>query len=440
MLRFTLILLVAAAATLLPNALLAQAPDPGVERSYVFIDDYLSGNGLWFTNASNTHRLNLQAYVQSQYEYRSTESLDDFSRRFRIRRARMTFQGQATKLNLSYRLRVDFVGSSDELNNGILQDAWVSWRPHTTTRLFFGQRRVNSDNRELTIASDRQQFVERSRLTSSFAAIRDFGIFYEGRFRLGDKARFKPSASVVTGDGQNAFLRNYGGFKYEARADFFPFGYFIKGGQFIGMDLARERKPKLMLGAYYSLNQGMSSRRGRGSGDIVYLDTDFVEALPDFTKFGVDLFFKYKGITALAEWVSTSATVPVDDIFYRVRNDGSISSNFDGGVENYVKGRMMLGSGYNVQVGYLTRNNYSVDVRYTKLNPDDNSFLNNAQFYARNSYFELGGSKLFSRSDAVKVQFSLILTDLEDAALDLEGVVIEDDYELTGRLMVQFSL
>jgi hypothetical protein len=434
-LPFTAILL-----TLVYSGIYAQdgAQEQTLEQN-IFIDDYLSGKGITFHSEDNDHRLNLQAYVQSTFEWETTESFSDYTKRFRIRRARLSFNGSHERSNITYRLRMDFAGQSDELNNGILQDAWVSWSPNSTTRLYFGQRRVVSDNRELTIASDQMAFIERSRITSSFASIRDFGIFYEGRFKLGETFRVKPALSIVTGDGQNAFTRNHGGFKYEGRIDLFPNGYFIKGGQFYELDLARERVPKLMLGAYYSTNQGMSSRRGREGGTILYLDEQMRELLPDYNKLGVDMMFKYKGFTVLGEWVSTSNNVPAE-IFYRVRTDGSISSVFDNGVENYISGRQILGSGFNVQMSYLTRGNYAVSARYTNIKPDEFSFLNNPLFYTRNTYYEMAFSKLISRGDAIKVQMQFILTDLEDGAQNFEGIPIEDNYELTGRFLVQFSL
>ncbi|MBI1194122.1 MAG: porin [Bacteroidetes bacterium] len=405
----------------------------------VFIDNYLSGKGITFRSADEDHRLNLGAYVQSTYEFETTESFSDYSKRFRIRRARLTFNGSHEPSNISYRLRLDFAGQSDELNNGVLQDAWVSWSPNATTRFYFGQRRLISDNRELTIASDQLAFIERSRVTLVFGAIRDFGIYYDGRFALGENFRVKPALSIVTGDGQNTMFRNRGGFKYEGRIDLFLNGYFIKGGQFYELDLARERVPKIMLGVYYSTNQGISDRRGRESGTILYLDEQMAELLPDYNKIGVDLMLKYKGFSVLGEWVNATNNVPAE-IFYRVRTDGSISSVFDNGVENYISGRQMLGSGFNVQMSYLTRSNYAVALRYTNLNPAEFSFLDNPLFFARNTYYEMAFSRLLSRGDAIKIQLQFILTDLEEGAENFEGEVIQDQYELTGRFLVQFSL
>ena len=53
-----------------------------------------------------------------------------------------------------------------------------------------------------------------------------------------------------------------------------PFGLFTNFGQFRQADIVRENSPKLIFGGYYSYNDGMSSRRGRTSGDIIFLNND----------------------------------------------------------------------------------------------------------------------------------------------------------------------
>jgi len=97
-----------------------------------------------------------------------------------------------------------------------------------------------------------------------------------------------------------------------------------------------------------------------------------------------------------------------DDITQRIRNNESASTNFLVGgiqdIESYIKGRMMLGEVYNIQLGYLFKSGVSIDGRYTYLKADDNSFLNNATFYNRPNYYTLGVSKYLSRSYGAKIQ------------------------------------
>ena len=53
----------------------------------------------------------------------------------------------------------------------------------------------------------------------------------------------------------------------------------------------RELTPKFVIGVNYSHNSGMSSRRGRNSGSILYLNEFGQQSLPDYTKYGIDFLF-----------------------------------------------------------------------------------------------------------------------------------------------------
>ena len=50
----------------------------------------------------------------------------------------------------------------------------------------------------------------------------------------------------------------------------------------------------------------------------------------------------------------------------------------------------MLGSGYNLQAGYIFTSGFSLDARYCHIQADEHSFLNNGTFYNRENYYTLG--------------------------------------------------
>jgi len=262
--------------------------------------------------------------------------------------------------------------------------------------------------------SNSLQLVERSRLTSAFSSIREFGLFVTGRFRMNNGSYLRPYFALTNGDGRNAFDKDHGGLKVGGRLDYLPFGLFTNLGQFRQIDVMREQTPKFVIGAHFSHNSGMSSRRGRASGEIIYLNSNDEESLPDYVKYGVDFMLKYKGFSAIGEYIKSEATVP-EDITQRVRNNGSISTSFlvDGvqDIDSYVRGRMMLGEAYNFQMGYLFKSGFSVDTRYTHLIADQYSFLNNATFYNRPNYYTLGVGKLMSRNYGFKIQASVTYVD-----------------------------
>ena len=417
------------------------------------MQSYKFGDGLRFVGESG-QSVRLTGYAQPMAELKQTESYDESSSRFRMRRLRLRIDGQTKDPRFKYRLQVDLSGVSEigEANEDPLMDAYIDYAPNNSFSVKFGQRTTYADNRELWMSSNSLQLVERSRLTSAFSSIREFGIFVTGRIRGYTGDFLRPYFVLTNGDGKNVMGNDRGGLKIGGRVDILPFGLFTNLGQFRQIDIMREQTPMLVIGAHYSHNSGMSSRRGRYSGRILYLNENDQESLPDYEKFGFDFLFKFRGFSALGEYVKSAATVPTD-ITQRIRSsNGTITSDFlapytDGNngdlndMINYVKGRMMLGSAYNFQLGYLFKNNFSIDGRYTHLIADENSFMNNATFYNRPNYYTIGVTKLSGRNYGFKIQASLTYVDGSfgiNHDNDLDTDVVYND-ELLFRLITTIS-
>ena len=416
---------------------------PLCASAQIHLDKYTFGEGLNFSGEKG-YSIRLEGYAQPYVEVKRYVGNDDkeLYNRFRMRRLRLNLNGKSENEKLSYRLKVDLSGTPEIQIEGddagtFLLDAFISYEITDNISLTFGQKSTPTDNRELRMNSQTLQLVERSRVTSAFSTIREFGLFADATYRLRGGSYLKPSLAITNGDGLNVFDKDRGGLKYGGRLDFLPFGLFTYFGQFRQVDMVRELTPKLVVGVNYSFNNGISSRRGRGSGNIIYLNDDDEESLPDYTKYGIDFLFKYKGFSMIGEFVKSTASVS-NDITQRVRNDGSISSSFEVNgiqdVENYVKGRMMLGEGYNLQAGYLFRNLISVDARYTHLKADEHSFLNNGTFYNRPNYYTFGISKYLERNYGAKVQASFTYIDAAPGSNDINGNPI-DGNEWIGRLI-----
>ena len=416
------------------------------------MQSYKFGDGLRFVGESG-QSIRLTGYAQPMAELKNIDSVDLNSSRYRMRRLRLRIDGQTKDPRFKYRLQVDLSGVSEigEVNEDPLMDAYIDYAPNNSFSVKFGQRTTYADNRELWMSSNSLQLVERSRLTSAFASIREFGVFVTGRIKSGRGSFIRPYFVLSNGDGKNVMGNDKGGLKIGGRIDYLPFGLFTNIGQFRQIDVMREQVPKLVVGAHYSHNSGISSRRGRYSGRIIYLNNNDEESLPDYTKYGVDFLFKYRGFSALGEYVKSTANVPTD-ITQRVRTNGSVTPDFlapytDGNngdlndMINYVKGRMMLGSAYNFQLGYLFKNNFSIDGRYTHLNADENSFMNNATFYNRPNYYTIGVTKLSGRNYGFKIQASLTYVDGSlgiNHDNDLATDVVYND-ELLFRLITTIS-
>lgn len=408
------------------------------------IDSYNFGNGIRITNHTGD-LLRISGFIQPFAETKMLLGAEeeDLATRFRMRRLRLRLEGNTANDRFSYRFQADLSGTGEELegSSNFLLDAYVSYNITNRLKASFGQRATYTDNRELFMNSYSLQLVERSRLTSAFATIREFGLFVEGNFRMGGGQYLKPYFVLTNGDGLNVLGRDRGGLKVGGRIDYLPFGLFTNLGQFNQVDVVRELTPKLVVGANYSHNQGMSSRRGRESGAILYLDNNNAELLPNFSKYGLDFLFKFRGFSMLGEFVKTGATVP-EGITQRVRNDGSTSTSFDvNGMEdmpNYIRGRMMLGEAYNIQLGYLFKNGISVDGRYTYIRADQHSFLNNGTFYNRPNYYTLGLSKYLARNYGAKIQGDVTYVRNNGGINNNAGLPVTGN-ELISRMIVTFT-
>lgn len=435
----------------------------------LILGDYIPGNGIVLASTDNNYKVVLRGYSQSLFETR-TISYDDSLisdnnryNRFRARRIRLRLSGIQSYPGFSYRLQLNLAESEadDGLLSNVLWDAWLGYNINKTNKIVIGQKGTPTDNMEVQMASNTLQLPERSRLTGAFSSIREIGLFYDNRIKIGNKVVLKSMFNITTGDGYsyNVNSRDYGGLKYGARVNILPFGLFRNFGQFRQVDMVRELTPKLLIGFSGSFNNGMSSRRGRRNGDFLFynitgLDTSL--RLPNYLKVGADLLFKYRGFSLLAEYVNTNAFI-ADDITHRNDRYGSdptqIISSFGAYKENdfssvnpdeYVKRQLILGSGFNIQAGYLFKSLLSIDGRFTRLSPDNFSFMNNATFYNRQNCYEIGCSKYFNKNYSFKIQASYRFID--DAKLRLqnyEGTDYErsefDASESIFYLMVQIA-
>ena len=417
----------------------------------LILGDYIPGNGLVFSSTDQNYKVVLRGYSQSLFEsknrsFDSSNILDNnVYNRFRARRVRLRLSGNQLFPGFSYRLQVDLAQSveGDGELSGLLLDAWVGYNITKKLKIIFGQKATPTDNLSVQMASNSLQLPERSRLTSAFASIREVGLFMEGKFKTGKKSVLKPMLCVTNGDGSNTLSNDFGGLKYGARINFLPFGTFRNFGQFRQVDMVRELSPKLMLGINGSYNVGMSSRRGRENGDFLFYNitnSDTNLRLPNYLKTGADLLFKYRGFSLIAEFIMTKAFIS-DDITTRndrYGNPEDLTTNFRGySAEEYARTQLMMGSGLNLQAGYLFKNLFSIDGRFTSLNPDEYSFMNNTSFYNRNKYYTIGVSKYFSKNYSYKIQASYTL--VEEAIIrDLSSVDYRGSENIL-RLMVQIA-
>lgn len=380
---------------------------------YALPNWYTLGKGLRFSSSNRDYSMRITGYIQPYYErFFGTDTLgNEYAlSRYRVSRARIKITGASSKLNLSYRLSFDLsrnnsIGNPIDVsdnNNRFLWDAFITYRPFKYTRVSLGQKAPRTNYREFFMTSNTIQMVERSRITSLFSVFRDVGLFIDRRDKVYRDLYVKSYLEITTGEGQNVW-QNYGGLKYGGRLDVFPFGLF-QGGEFNGVDMIREWKPKLVIGGAYSYINGITNRNGNArtvEESFFYSDINGNQSLPDYEKFVGDFMIKYRGFVVLGAYVKTRASIP-DNI---TEDEGT------------VRGRMNLGEIWNIQAGYLMKGDWSIDARYTKINdltvqdgtgnitPQSETFLN-AGIYDRPEYYTVGLTKYINKY-AMKIQSSL---------------------------------
>jgi len=273
---------------------------------------------------------------------------------FLVRRARLKFDGYAFSPKLEYKLELglsnnDISGASEFTSNAprYILDAVIKWHFAPNFELWFGQTKLPG-NRERVISSGNMQMVDRSLLNSRFNIDRDMGIQLRHKFNLSEKFVVKEIFAISQGEGRNITTGNLGGHQYTSRIEILPFGEFASDGDYSGSDLKREKTPKLAIGATYDFNNNAVKNRSN-QGSYMANDVGFYET--NISTVFVDAMFKYDGFSLMAEYSNRDAKDP-----YAKNSDGTLTGD-----------EVQVGSGLNLQAGYLFKSNWEVSGRYTNI-------------------------------------------------------------------------
>jgi phosphate-selective porin OprO and OprP len=289
---------------------------------------------------------------------------------FLTRRFRLKFDGFAFTPRLEYKIELALSNrdnapvipeGSDAAN--VVLDAVLKYKVSRNTEFWFGQTKLPG-NRERVISSQNLQFVDRSMVNALYNLDRDLGLQLHHKFKIGQVV-VKDKYAIALGQGRNITMSDTGGFSYTGRLEVLPFGEFTDKGDYFDSDLAREQTPKLSIGAGYSYNDG-AIREGGELGS-------FLEESRDLKTFFADLMLKYRGWSLTSEYMDKQATdnpILVD------------KTNF-----------FQTGYGWNIQSGYLFRNNFEVAGRYTIVDPS--SEIKNLGLAGKIREYTLGVSKYF---------------------------------------------
>ena len=311
-----------------------------------------------------------------------------------IRRARLKFDGYAFSPRLKYKIELglsnrDISGASVFTSNAprYILDAVMKWNFYENFELWFGQTKLPG-NRERVISSANMQQVDRSLLNSRFNIDRDIGIQLRHHTYLSDKFLIREIFALSQGEGRNVTTGNLGGHQYTGRIELLPFGQFKNKGDYKGSDLSRESTPKLSFAFGYDYNnKAVKTRSNQGSYMIT--DTGFHET--DISTVFIDAMFKYSGFSFMAEYANRDADDPLAK-----NSDGTLTGD-----------EVQVGTGLNLQTGYLFKNNWEISGRYSNIELDKNITGKNPE-----NQYTLGVSK-YIVGHSLKVQTDISYLDIK---------------------------
>lgn len=353
------------------------------------------GKGLQFMAADSSFAVKMNMRFQTLYAGEYNYGSEEYTDGFLIRRSRLKFEGFALYPNLEYKVELGLSnrdiggGTISEFGNAsnVILDAVLRWEFAPNWSVWFGQTKLPG-NRERVISSQKLQFVDRSLLNGAYNIDRDAGVQLHHTFALG-QVIFREAAAISAGEGRNFVRTNRGGYSYTGRVEVLPFGEFEGDGDYVSSDLAREQTPKLSIGVSYDYND-RASREGGQLGS-------FFGAERTLKSLFVDAMFKYQGFSVMTEYADK-------------RTEGSPVVSFtDIGI---VDDAFEVGTGLNIQAGYLFRNNVEVAGRYTTIDP------NALTLRAEQKQYTLGLSKYIA-GHTIKVQSDISLLQENDQKSEL---------------------
>jgi hypothetical protein len=164
---------------------------------------------------------------------------------FRVRRAKMKFEGWFWRPEFTYEFQMNFADTASSL-----EDAQLTWdvSKNKTFQIKIGEYKVPFGRQELT-SSGSQQFVDRSIVSGEFNRQRDIGISLQGLL-MQQKLDYR--VGMFNGNQRNKTLNDNNKFQYNARLVYQPWGdHKYSESDF---DTLPGGKPLLALGVQFETN------------------------------------------------------------------------------------------------------------------------------------------------------------------------------------------
>lgn len=305
---------------------------------------YNYGKGLGITSPDSLFQLNIRFRMQNRVTYFNEEG-EDNRYEAQIRRLRLRFDGYVGDPKFLYVIQLSFapgdVGVIEEGDNiNIIRDAAVIYRPNRNWSFIFGQTKLPG-NRQRVNSSGALQLTDRTINNARFNIDRDFG--FQAYYIQEDFNRFSYNikTAISTGEGRNWTKTSDDGVALTGKIELFPFGSFTNNGYYFEGDIAREKKPKLMLSGTYHQNNRAVRTQGQLGSELFTPKT--IRAL------FFDGLVKYNGWSFMTAYMQRHA------------NDLIAYNPTDLTEFNYVYG----GYGMDYQLSYVFPSNYEIIGRYS---------------------------------------------------------------------------
>jgi len=309
---------------------------------------YSYGKGLGLTSPDSIFQLNIRFRMQNRITYIDNDG-ENGAYDGQIRRLRLRFDGYVGNPKFLYAIQLSFApGDVGEIRDGeninIIRDAVVFYRPNKHWNIGFGQTKLPG-NRQRVNSSGGLQLTDRTINNARFTIDRDFGFQVHNMNEFKDKFSYNLKTAVSTGEGRNSTEKPDDGVAFTGKVELLPFGAFAKDGTYFEGDVAREKKPKLMLSGAFQQNN--HARRTQGQlGNDLFEERTMKSVL-------LDGMFKYNGWSAMMSYMS------------RTTNENAVTFNPDDISETSFA---YVGDGFDYQASYNTKSNYEFIARYSTQN------------------------------------------------------------------------
>jgi phosphate-selective porin OprO/OprP len=309
-------------------------------------------NGIEFTDEETNSKINLRFRMQNRADFRFLDVDQSPTADLQVRRMRLRLNGHLLDPKLKFALQLGFSRRDMDWDGtgfpGVLRDAMIIYELTNNWTVSFGQGKLPG-NRQRVVSSGDQQFVDRSIVNAAFNIDRDFGAQSQYLAKIGDQA-IALKGAISSGESRNQITRPNKSLFYTGRVEWLPFGEFTDNGDNFESDLAFEPNWKVALG--YTISSMPNSARANGTvGEIftvsgIVTDTN-IASRSQLVQFA-DFLAKYQGLSIYAEYARRSARLAVINSTQAV----------------------LVGQGYNLQVGKLVTDKIEVAMRHSAVLPE----------------------------------------------------------------------